>query len=139
MLQDHYSSTRSPLGQVNTNIPNDSSPVTAHKRLNVPPDDAAGYKTPSKLLTNQQNYTPRHPQSPPAYTPSGDLQDRTNESFFSNSLLMPVPQSAAYKRREISPIRPDSGNSNTAQRKDPNARKSLNSTAGMSVIPSSWV
>ena len=127
---------RSPLAPVNANIPN-ASPTTAHKRL-PPADDAAaaGYRTPGRPLpSSQRDYTPRHPQSPPAYTPSGagggDLHDRgENESFFTNSLLIPVPQSAAFKRRIISPIRPDSENSASDPRKYSRARKSLSSTEG---------
>ena len=119
LIQD--SGTRTPLCPLNTNIPDDnSSPVTT-KRQYAPQEEVT--------LPKQQNYTPSHPQSPPAYT--DNLQDQSNESFFSNSLLMPVPQSAAYKRRVISPIRSESQNSIVDRRKDLNARKSLNSTEGI--------
>ena len=99
----------------------------------MPREEIVNNFTPGGALLKQQNYTPHHPQSPPAYTPSDNLQDQSNHSFFSNSLLMPVPQSAAYKRRIISPIRSDSQNSNMDHRKDLNVRKSLNSTAGICV------
>ncbi len=118
--------TRSPLLPVTTNIPqsstvakpprNDDKKTAADTRAQIP-----------------QDYTPRHPQAPPAYMPSDDVADNAanqNQSFFSDSLLMPVPQQNAHKqRRFISPIRPLSQGSDD-ERADPNIRKSLNMTEG---------
>ncbi len=80
-------SPRSPLTSINPNIPSDPDPAV------------------SPVVGKHRGYTPHHGQQPPAYTPvpHDPHTNRAENSFFHDSLLMPVPHGNAEDDNDESP------------------------------------